>query len=187
MTLHKQPTYSFKIDKQLNKMPNIIGKHIQEMNSKVHQTIENIVTLYWHTIWDPKLLTHNAQQEELILSFLSSFNGIVAKKLIETIDEYELIEMIKSDLINVSSAEEITPLGSATVVSSAYSWLKNLFKTPTNTVTTFRKSDLETDFLRQYLSEIRTSLLMELHIQFMDFFTKIQADILEQLSAYYDQ
>ncbi|KAI7894599.1 uncharacterized protein EV154DRAFT_414833 [Mucor mucedo] len=169
-------------DKQLVQMPIIIGRHVQQMNAKVYQSIENIVTLYWHTIWDPKLLTHDAQQEDLILSFLSSFNGIVAKKLIEEIDDYELLEIIKSDIIN-TSAEQL--LDESTIVASAYSWLTQWFKFPSNSA--FRKSDLEVDFLRHYLSEIRTNLLMELHIQFMDFFSKIETDIFDQLSSYYDQ
>lgn len=164
-------------------MPIIIGKHVQLMNAKVYQSIENIVTLYWHTIWDPKLLTHDTQQEDLILSFLSSFNGIVAKKLIEEIDDYELLDLIKSDIIN-TSAEQVSE--ESTIVASAYSWLTQWFQFPSSSGV-FRKSDLEVDFLRHYLAEIRTNLLMELHMQFMDFFSKIETDIFDQLSSYYDQ
>ncbi|KAI9357880.1 hypothetical protein BD770DRAFT_364863 [Pilaira anomala] len=168
-------------DKQLLKMPTIIGKHVQAMNAKVYQSIENIITLHWHTIWNPRLLTRSTDQEELIMSFLSSFNGIVAKKLIEEIDSYELLEMVKMDLMNhcildegVVSVKSNTIQKKMAILYSTYDFLKNV-------------SALQVDFLRQHVSELRTNLLMELHVQFMDFFTLVQSDILEQLSAYYDQ
>lgn len=178
-------------------MPTIIGKHVQAMNAKVYQSIENIITLHWHTIWNPRLLTRSTDQEELIMSFLSSFNGIVAKKLIEEIDSYELLEMVKMDLMNHCILDEgVTFVESNTklaILYSTYDFLKkyalDLFLGQPNPVmkSRFSVSALQVDFLRQHLSELRTNLLMELHLQFMDFFTLVQSDILEQLSAYYDQ
>ncbi|KAI8081131.1 hypothetical protein BDF21DRAFT_339408 [Thamnidium elegans] len=175
-------------EKQLLNMPTLIGKHVQAMNSKVYLAVENIITLHWHTIWNPRLLTHGDEQEELIMSFLSSFNGIVAKKIIEEIDNYEMLEMIKMDLLNTSLLNQAPTTGSdMDVVSSTFNWIKNyaldLFRTPN---VQYTSSDLEVDFLRSHLSELRTNLLMELHVQFMNFFVMVQSDILEQLSAYYD-
>lgn len=170
-------------------MPTIIGKHVQAMNSKVYLAVENIITLHWHTIWNPRLLTHGAEQEELIMSFLSSFNGIVAKKIIEEIDNYEMLEMIKMDLMNTSILNQTpaTAGNNMDIVFSTFNCIKkyalDLFRTP---VVQYTSSDLEVDFLRGHLSELRTNLLMELHVQFMDFFVMVQSDILEQLSAYYN-
>lgn len=177
----------YEIDKQLNKMPSIIGKHVQAMNTKVYESIENIITLYWHTIWDPKLLTKHTNidnQEEHILSFLSSFNGIIAKNLMNEIEEYELLLKIKSDVLDLSDTIEQQKEEQESLF--VFDWFKSTFNTLFSSAKTTR-IELEDDFLRQHLTDIRTSLLMELHIQFMDFFTRIQTDIIEQLSAYYDE
>jgi HPt (histidine-containing phosphotransfer) domain-containing protein len=192
------------LDKQMIKMPSIIGKHVQKMNDQVYQSIENIITLYWHTIWDPRLLAKKDGQEEHILSFLSGFNGIVAKKLMDKIDEYDLIGEIKADIISSSSAfiKTVSEEEDDEEEISLFSWLNNsmmdLFTSATHALSRSSATgslssksklatNLETDFLREYLSDIRTSLLMELHIQFMDFFTRIQTDIVDQLSIYYDE
>lgn len=170
-------------EKQLAKMPSIIGKHVQAMNTKVYDSIENTLTLYWHTIWDPKLLSESEDDvEDHILSFLSSFNSIVAKSLMDQIEEYQLLQQIRYDVLNVDVDNE-----EQAVVVSFFDWIKspidNLFSTkkPKQTI------ELEDDFLRQHLTDIRTNLLMELHIQFMDFFARVQTDIIEQLSTYYNQ
>lgn len=182
-------------------MPSIIGKHVQEMNAQVYQSIENIITLYWHTIWDPRLLSKKSQdqeQEEHIMSFLSAFNGIVAKKLMEKIDEYDLIQEIKGDLLDLKSFEskqfqheqevaELTWFDWLVICCKSFFLTTTTDKTPTTVTTKNKYFDLETDFLHEYLSDMRTGLLMELHIQFMDFFTRIQTDIVDQLSIYYDQ
>lgn len=164
-------------------MPSIIGKHVQAMNTKVYDSIENTLTLYWHTIWDPKLLSESEDDaEDHILSFLSSFNSIVGKSLMDQIEEYQLLQQIRYDVLNVDVDNE-----EQAVVVSFFDWIKspidNLFSTkkPKQTI------ELEDDFLRQHLTDIRTNLLMELHIQFMDFFARVQTDIIEQLSTYYNQ
>lgn len=169
-------------------MPSIIGKHVQAMNTKVYDSIENTLTLYWHTIWDPKLLLSESESEDLILSFLSSFNSIVAKSLMDQIEEYQLLQQIRYDVLNVdvknnNEKEE--------EVSSFFAdWIKgpidHLFST-TKKPKQQTIIELEDDFLRQHLTDIRTNLLMELHIQFMDFFARVQTDIIEQLSTYYNQ
>lgn len=161
-------------------MPSIIGKHVQALNTKVYDSIENTLTLYWHTIWDPKLLSQAEDAEEHILSFLSSFNSIVAKSLMDQIEEYQLLQQIRYDVLNLNINNEES-------LVSFFDWIKNPFDSLFSTKKPKQMMELEDDFLRQHLTDIRTSLLMELHIQFMDFFARVQSDIIEQLSAYYNQ
>lgn len=172
------------IDKQMVRMPSIIGKHIQQMNANIFQSIEQVITIHWSTFWDSKML--EADQDDMLLSFLSSFNGIVAKRLMDEMDTYDLLEKIKRDVLSIPDALPAPP-------SSWMHTFKNEIYTIWNSLTNMTSqqqgltSDMEIDFLRQHLANIRTSLLMELHTQFMDFYSRIQADILDQLSAYYDQ
>ncbi|KAK4512648.1 uncharacterized protein ATC70_003352 [Mucor velutinosus] len=160
-------------DKQLNKMPSLIGKHIQAMNTHVYESIEPIVKNHWPTVWDKKLLYADDQEE--ILSFLSSLNGIVAKKLMDQVDNYSLLEKIKQDMVALYEREQ---------ERSWFHWLSSTKKIVLSFEDTVAEEDA--NFLRQHATDIRTSLLMELHIQFMDFFTRIQSDIIEQLVIYED-
>ncbi|CEP09014.1 hypothetical protein [Parasitella parasitica] len=155
-------------DKQLNKMPSLIGKHIQAMNANVYASLEPIVNSYWSTLWDNKLLYASNQEE--ILSFLSSLNRVVAKKLIDQVDNYHLLEKIKQDMVSLYQEKP---------------WVGWFFSTKT-IVLSFGDdvTDQDSEFLRQHVADTRTSLLMELHIQFMDFFTRIQTDIAENFVIY---
>ncbi|KAI9480355.1 MAG: hypothetical protein EXX96DRAFT_562283 [Benjaminiella poitrasii] len=181
-------------EKQISKMPSIIGKHIQIMNNNIYSSIEPVIKLHWRSIWDPKII--KANDEEETLSFLSTFNGIVAKRLMDEMDNFDLLDKIKDDLVQVSSTNE-DAIGEKKQTNSLLSiceWMKTQVvklvatKTQTSSDNTVAATPdlLEVDFLRQHLSDIRTSLLMELHVQFMDFFAKIQADIIDQLAIYYD-
>lgn len=184
------------LDKQLLQMPSIIGKHIQQMNTKLFKSVEEVITIHWSTFWDIRILEEN--QEDLMLSFLTSFNGIVAKKLMDGMDNYDLLEKIKDDIMSITTAEE-SDLPATSVLPSWLQTLKHdirsvllwLWEDNGCTGKTSNKntasSDMEIDFLRQHLANIRASLLMELHTQFMDFYSRLQADILDQLSTYYDQ
>ena len=158
-------------------MPAIIGKHVQALNTKVYESVEEAITLQWHTIWNPNVLTRTSDQEEQVLSFLSSFNTIVAKDLMNQIEDYDLLQKVKTDLSSVS------PL--VIEEESTLNWLKNTMNGfLSQKEQTF---DFTDDFLRQHITDIRTGLLIELHIQFMSFFTKIQTDIIELLTIYYDE
>lgn len=162
-----------KIDKQLNKMPALVGKHIQAMNTHVYESIEPIVNILWPAVWDKKLLYADNQEE--ILSFLSSLNGIVAKKLVDQVDNYDLLEKVKQDMVALYDREQ---------EQSWFRWLSNTKKIVLSLEDTVTEEDA--NFLRQHITDIRTSLLMELHIQFMDFFTRIQSDIIDQFVMYED-
>jgi hypothetical protein len=171
-------------------MPSIIGKHIQAMNAKIFNSIEPSIKLFWRTVWDPKLLSTDDQGQEHIMSFLSSFNGIIAKKLMDQMDEYNLLKHIRHDLISIGALDlEVEELRKSCNDMPWFQWClfkllpSKLAKTK---LTKTKIADLETDFLRQHLSDIRTSLLMELHIQFMDFYVRIQSDIIDTLSLYYN-
>lgn len=163
-----------KIDKQLNKMPSLIGKHIQAMNTHVYESIDPIVKHHWPAVWDKKLLYADGQEE--ILSFLSSLNGVVAKQLMDQMDAYDLLERVKQDMVALYEREQ---------AQSWFRWFAHVKKT---VVLSFEDTVAEEDanFLRQHVTDIRTSLLMELHVQFMDFFTRIQSDIIEQFAIYED-
>lgn len=154
-------------------MPSLIGKHIQVMNTNVYESIESIVNLYWPTVWDKRLLYADNQEE--ILSFLSAFNGIVAKKLIDQVDEYNLLEKIKQDMMALYEKEQ----------ESWFHWFSSTKEMLLSNDDSWPTTEQEPNFLRQHVTDIRTSLLMELHIQFMDLFTRIQSDIIEQFFIYY--
>ncbi|KAL9558063.1 hypothetical protein MBANPS3_001086 [Mucor bainieri] len=160
-------------DKQLNKMPSLIGKHIQAMNTQIYEAIEPIVKSHWSAVWDKQLLYTDDQEE--ILSFLSSLNGIVAKKLMDQVGAFDLLEKVKQDMVALYEKEQ---------EQSWFHW----FSSTKKIVLSFEDTVAEEDanFLRQHVTDIRTSLLMELHIQFMDFFTRVQSDIIEQLVIYQD-
>ncbi|KAI8639709.1 hypothetical protein BD408DRAFT_434924 [Parasitella parasitica] len=155
-------------DKQLNNMPSLIGKHIQAMNANVYASIESIVKSHWPILWESKLL-HTSNQEE-ILSFLSSLNSIVARKLKDQVDSYHLLDKIKQDMV---------PLYRET---SWYSWFGSTKTIVLSLGDNVNEQDL--DFLRQHVADIGANLLMELHTQFMDFFTRIRSDIVEQSVIY---
>ncbi|KAG1116727.1 hypothetical protein G6F42_013623 [Rhizopus arrhizus] len=160
-------------DKQLNKMPALVGKHIQAMNTHVYESIEPIVNSHWSAVWDKKLLYADDQEE--ILSFLSSLNGFVAKKLVDQVDNYNLLEKVKQDMVALYDREQ---------EQSWFRWLSNTKKIVLSLEDTVTEEDA--NFLRQHITDIRTSLMMELHIQFMDFFTRIQSDIIDQFVMYED-
>lgn len=149
-------------------MPSLIGKHIQVMNTNTYESIESIVNLYWPTVWDKRLLYADNQEE--ILSFLSALNGIVAKKLIDQVDEYNLLEKIKQDMMALYEKEQ----------EPWFHWFSSTKEMLLSNDDSWSATEQEPNFLRQHVTDIRTSLLMELHIQFMDFFTRIQSDIIEQ-------
>ncbi|KAG1447472.1 hypothetical protein G6F56_009250 [Rhizopus delemar] len=86
---------------------------------------------------------------------LSSLNGIIAQHLMDQIDAYNLLGKIKQDLDQIASAS-----------------YRDLF------FRWFREPE-ELDFLSQHVSDIKTSLLLELHIQLMDFLTRIQVETME--------
>jgi hypothetical protein len=173
------------LEKQLIKMPSIIGKHIQAMNAEVFNSIEPTIKLFWRTIWDPNMLSVEEQNEDYIMSFLSSFNGVIAKKLMDQMDDYHLLEHITHDLVSIGALGMDTEQGCNDIL-----WRCLFKKLPSRQTTTkltkIKLADLETDFLRQHLSDLRTSLLMSLHVQFMDFYVRIQSDIMDTLSLYYN-
>jgi hypothetical protein len=137
-------------------MPMIIGRHVHGMNAKIYQSIEPTIKLYWHTVSND----------------LSSLNGIFAQELLEEIDNYDLLNKVRQDINAISSSSS----------SWMKHWIINLFS---NRIIILDHEMLELDFLRDYISNIKTSLLLELHLQFMDFYTKMQTDMIDQLSDYY--
>jgi hypothetical protein len=154
-------------------MPSLVGKHIQAMNTHIYESIESIVNLYWPTVWNKKLLY--ADDQEDILSFLSAFNGIVAKNLIEQVDDYNLLEKVKQDMMALYEKEQ---------EKSWFHWFSSTKEMILSNNDLLPKTK-EANFLRQHVTDIRTNLLLELHLQFMDFFTRIQSDIIEQFVIYY--
>jgi hypothetical protein len=142
-------------------MPSVIGKHIEKMNKELYGLVENAVTASWKTSWHPHLL----QDKNKLLTFLSSVNTFVAKTFIEALYQYQLLEKIKQDIEQLDNDISMT------------AWVKQKLSTLFNTSKN-RLPDMEIDFLRQHLCNIRSNVLTELDVQFVDFFAMIQADIM---------
>jgi hypothetical protein len=102
----------------------------------------------------------------------------------DEMDNYNLLDQIQQDVLAVTPAPPSLPLTWMQELKQQIHSIWNSFTKMSNQPQT--ASDMEIDFLRQHLANVRTSLLMELHTQFMDFYSRIQADILDQLSTYYD-
>ncbi|CEI90374.1 hypothetical protein RMCBS344292_04700 [Rhizopus microsporus] len=138
---------------QIVKMPVIIGKRIHEMNTEIYKSVESIVSLYWTTI---------------DTSF-SSLNAIIAQELIERIDDYDLLNRVKQDILAYDST-------SSSLLSWVKRWITNFFSN--RIVLNHDEEQIEYNFLKQHVSNIKADLLLNLHAQFMDLYTKIQDGII---------
>lgn len=171
-------------------MPSIIGKHVQAMNAKVFNSVEPSIKLFWRTIWDPKMLSVDHQSQEHIMSFLASFNGIIAKKLMDQMDDYNLLKRIRQELISISASDmEEEQLEKDCSDRIWIGWCVSKLLPSRLVATKLTKTNIagsQSNFLGEHLSDLRTNLLMELHIQFMDFYVRIQSDIIDTLSLYYN-
>ncbi|KAI8971439.1 hypothetical protein BDF20DRAFT_825570 [Mycotypha africana] len=170
-------------DKQLIKMPAIIGKHIQKMNAQVYSAVEPSITLVWNSIWDPRIL--DGDHDGRTLNFLSSFNGVVAKNLIEQIDKYQLAEKVKSDL----AAADNDASWAARAKRHLLSFISSPSHSSDRVMTKAQDMDadafvpeLSQDFLSEHISTIRTSLLKQMQSNFMKFYKRVQSDIVDQSS-----
>lgn len=144
---------SFTLDSQIVKMPVIIGKRIHEMNTEIYKSVESIVSLYWNTI---------------DTSF-SSLNAMIAQELIERIDDYDLLNRVKQDILAYDST-------SSSLLSWVKRWITNFFSN--RIVLSYDEEQIEYNFLKQHVSNIKADLLLNLHAQFMDLYTKIQDGII---------
>ncbi|CEG76508.1 hypothetical protein RMATCC62417_11398 [Rhizopus microsporus] len=137
---------------QIVKMPVIIGKRIHEMNAEIYKSVESIVSLYWNTV---------------DTSF-SSLNAMIAQELIERIDDYDLLNRVKQDILAYDST------------SSLSSWIKHRITSffSSRIVPSHDEEQFECNFLKQHLSNVKADLLLDLHAQFMDLYTKIQDGII---------
>ncbi|CEG73535.1 hypothetical protein RMATCC62417_08896 [Rhizopus microsporus] len=138
---------------QIVKMPVIIGKRIHEMNTEIYKSVESIVSLYWTTI---------------DTSF-SSLNAMIAQELIERIDDYDLLNRVKQDILAYDST-------SSSLLSWVKRWITNFFSN--RIVLNHDEEQIEYNFLKQHVSNIKADLLLNLHAQFMDLYTKIQDGII---------
>ncbi|CAO3666489.1 unnamed protein product [Rhizopus microsporus] len=138
---------------QIVKMPVIIGKRIHEMNTEIYKSVESIVLLYWNTA---------------DTSF-SSLNAMIAQELIERIDDYDLLNRVKQDILAYDST---SPFLSSWVKH----WITSFFSN--RIVLNHDEEQIEYNFLRQHVSNIKADLLLNLHAQFMDLYTKIQDGII---------
>ncbi|KAI9250038.1 hypothetical protein BY458DRAFT_444983 [Sporodiniella umbellata] len=84
---------------------------------------------------------------------LSSLNGIVAHALINHIDSYDLLATVKQDLEQVGSG-------------SRRAWWKP-WRLP---------RDNSIDLLTEFVANVKTSLLLELHAQLADLLTRVQIE-----------
>ncbi|CAO3693644.1 unnamed protein product [Rhizopus stolonifer] len=101
---------------------------------------------------------------------LISLNGILVQELIEKMDDYDLLEKIKQDTLNFGG----TFLGWKYWI---WQWMSN------RSLISKNNSPLPADFLKEYLLEMKAGLLLDFHLEFNDFYNKIQNDVLEEWSG----
>lgn len=137
-------------------MPVIIGKRIHEMNTEIYKSVESTVSFYWNTV------DKDAP--------FSSLNAIIAQGLIERIDDYDLLGRVKQDILAYASTSS----------SWARHWITSFFsnRLVLSNEEQQQQQQLEYNFLKQHLSNVKASLLLELHVHFMDLYTKIQDGII---------
>ncbi|KAI8098284.1 uncharacterized protein B0P05DRAFT_521252 [Gilbertella persicaria] len=177
-------------EKQLLKIPAMIGKHVQAMNTKVCESVEPTIQRYWKTLWTIPNNELLEDKQDQIISLLSSLNGMMASRLIDRMDNYMFIDRVKQDVVDMVAS--YSPVPCKQITKTRFSWFFDwvpLFSECDRMLITkqLKNSDMELDFLRQHLSELKTNLLMKLHIQFIDFYARIQTDIIDQLADYYDE
>ncbi|KAI7902152.1 uncharacterized protein BX663DRAFT_436055 [Cokeromyces recurvatus] len=149
--------------KQLDKMPAIVGRYIQMMNDHIFYSIEPTIKLHW-----------NLSDKEDIQTFLFTLNDIVIKTLLNDMNQFHLLDKVRNELMILSTNHN------EKVSMTVYEWIKyrllqkNWISTSTVTV-----SDIvELEFLKHYLNEIRTRLLIESNSQFIDFYTRLRYDLI---------
>ncbi|KAI8337823.1 hypothetical protein EDC96DRAFT_469205 [Choanephora cucurbitarum] len=168
---------------QLLKIPTIISKHVQSMNAHIYESIDPIIQRHWKTLWENRLLEPSRIETELSY-LLSSLNSILATQLIEQMDAYQLVERVQQDIRMMIQGTEVESMSHRWL-----SWLSHPLLVVSRSYQAQSKpwAHQEVDFLRQHLADLRVQLLMELHLQFVDLFSRMKADIIEQLNEYYDE
>ncbi|KAG0936580.1 hypothetical protein G6F32_010055 [Rhizopus arrhizus] len=142
--------------RQITKMPVIIGKQIHDMNAELYQSVESFVNSHWQA------MSHKDRKVSL-----TELNSLLAQDVIEKIDEYNFLHKIKRDILAVPSG----PF-----------WNNHwLFQWFSNRVVFIEEDAIELDFLRQHLSNIKTGLLLEFQVQFMDFYSRMKDDAFDQI------
>jgi hypothetical protein len=115
------------------------------------------------------------------ISFMTSFNSAMAKSLLDEIREYDLEAKIKQDACSLVPV----PLSSMIALASSHPGyisqiihnIKSIIPHFSSKATAPVGTSLNGDFLTKYISDMEIDLLIELHVQFYDFYTQIKADL----------
>ncbi|KAI8373278.1 hypothetical protein BD560DRAFT_350805 [Blakeslea trispora] len=179
--------------KQLLKIPSIISKHVQTMNAQVYESIHSTIQRHWKTLWEDAFSSPDTAEPGLS-NLLSSFNSILATKLVDQMDEYMLVERVQESIRTmIQDTTQATLLQSwSSRLPRPFSFLPTLYPTQKTTTITFQlnpsiSQEIDIDFLRQHVAGLRISLLTELHLQFMNLSLRMKTDVIEQLNNYYNE
>ncbi|KAI8889374.1 hypothetical protein K501DRAFT_329172 [Backusella circina FSU 941] len=165
-------------ENEMYRLPSIIGKNIHEMNAHIYSLIQSLVLKNWHSIGLSDMVS---SEKSDTISFMTSFNSAMAKSLLNEIRGYNLEEKIKQD------ASSLVPVPLSSMISLASShpgYLSQILHNIKSSISHFSSktasptgSLLDGDFLTKYISDMGIDLLIELHIQFYDFYSQVKADL----------